>query len=128
MSENTVYVVGAGASKEANLPTGSELKDQIAKLLDFQFADIQRLLVPGLQQAVGGQILRDAGYLGLRIQPHKIFQALGVIPMAVREKDVAQINTTFGNEVGNFVAEPARVDKDTDMCLGIGNQITVDRI
>ncbi|MFC1650499.1 hypothetical protein ACFL2X_02915 [Candidatus Latescibacterota bacterium] len=32
----TVYVVGAGASKEANLPIGSELKGDIAKLLDFK--------------------------------------------------------------------------------------------
>jgi hypothetical protein len=33
MSMKTVFVIGAGASKEANLPTGSELKVQIANLL-----------------------------------------------------------------------------------------------
>lgn len=32
-----VYVIGAGASKEANLPTGHELKGRIAKLLDIGF-------------------------------------------------------------------------------------------
>lgn len=37
MTENTVYVIGAGASKEANLPTGEELKDIIARMLDFRF-------------------------------------------------------------------------------------------
>ena len=37
MSENTVFVVGAGASKEADLPTGYELKSQIARLLDMRF-------------------------------------------------------------------------------------------
>lgn len=33
----TVFVVGAGASKEANLPVGSELKKSIAKALDIRF-------------------------------------------------------------------------------------------
>ena len=33
MSINTVFVIGAGASKEANLPTGNELKSKIATLL-----------------------------------------------------------------------------------------------
>lgn len=37
MSVNTVFVVGAGASKEANLPTGYELKKQITRLLDIRF-------------------------------------------------------------------------------------------
>lgn len=37
VNNKTVVVVGAGASKEANLPTGRELKKQIAKLLDIRF-------------------------------------------------------------------------------------------
>lgn len=37
MSKKTVYIVGAGASYEANLPTGNELKDRIAELLDMRF-------------------------------------------------------------------------------------------
>lgn len=37
MSFNTVFVIRAGASKEANLPTGYELKSQIAQLLDMRF-------------------------------------------------------------------------------------------
>jgi hypothetical protein len=37
MSMNTVFVVGAGASQEANLPTGDELKRKIAQLLDVYF-------------------------------------------------------------------------------------------
>jgi hypothetical protein len=36
MSKNTVYVIGAGASKEVNLPTGKELKDKIVHMLDIQ--------------------------------------------------------------------------------------------
>jgi hypothetical protein len=34
--QNTVYVIGAGASKEANLPTGNELKGKIIKDLDIR--------------------------------------------------------------------------------------------
>jgi len=37
MTKNTVFVIGAGASKEANLPTGYELKSKISKLLDIRF-------------------------------------------------------------------------------------------
>jgi hypothetical protein len=37
MSQNTVFVIGAGASEEANLPTGYELKETISRLLDFKF-------------------------------------------------------------------------------------------
>jgi len=33
----TVFVLGAGASKEANLPIGTELKEQIAEALDIRF-------------------------------------------------------------------------------------------
>ncbi|MFC1488589.1 hypothetical protein ACFL6B_01945 [Thermodesulfobacteriota bacterium] len=37
MTKNTVFVIGAGASQEANLPTGSELKNKISRLLDIRF-------------------------------------------------------------------------------------------
>jgi len=37
MTQNTVFVIGAGASKEAGLPTGYELKSKISKLLDIRF-------------------------------------------------------------------------------------------
>lgn len=42
MSKKTVFVIGAGASAEAGLPTGDTLKDQISKLLYFKF-DFHRL-------------------------------------------------------------------------------------
>jgi hypothetical protein len=38
-SAKTVFVVGAGASKEVKLPIGSELKKSIAKALDIRFKD-----------------------------------------------------------------------------------------
>lgn len=47
MTENTVFVVGAGASKEANLPTGYELKSQIANLLDMRYDDFGSRLKHG---------------------------------------------------------------------------------
>jgi hypothetical protein len=37
MTKRTVFVVGAGASKEVNLPTGAELKLKIAGLLNMRF-------------------------------------------------------------------------------------------
>lgn len=37
MSKNTVFIIGAGASKEAGLPTGNELKEKISKLLNIKF-------------------------------------------------------------------------------------------
>jgi len=33
----TVFVIGAGASAAIGIPTGSELKEKIAKLLDIHF-------------------------------------------------------------------------------------------
>ena len=37
MSRKTVFVIGAGASSEVNLPTGRQLKEKIAQLLDIRF-------------------------------------------------------------------------------------------
>jgi hypothetical protein len=42
MSKNTVFVIGAGASKEVNLPSGYELKNKIAELLDIRFSPMGR--------------------------------------------------------------------------------------
>ncbi len=36
-NKKTLYIVGAGASSEANLPTGYELREKIAILLDIRF-------------------------------------------------------------------------------------------
>jgi hypothetical protein len=35
MNKNTVFIIGAGASKEVNLPTGYELKNKLAQFLDI---------------------------------------------------------------------------------------------
>jgi len=36
-NKKTLYIIGAGASSEAGLPTGYELKEKIAELLDMRF-------------------------------------------------------------------------------------------
>lgn len=35
LTQKTIFVVGAGASKEVNLPIGSELKKEIAEVLKW---------------------------------------------------------------------------------------------
>ncbi|PHS29388.1 MAG: hypothetical protein COA85_00595 [Robiginitomaculum sp.] len=37
MSKKTVFIIGAGASKEIGLPTGNELRETISRLLNLQF-------------------------------------------------------------------------------------------
>jgi len=54
MFENhTVIVVGAGASSECRLPTGTELKRQIATLLDIRFPN-------GFEQTSGDTAICEA--------------------------------------------------------------------
>lgn len=38
MKDKNIFVIGAGASREVNLPTGDELKEKIVKLLDIDFS------------------------------------------------------------------------------------------
>lgn len=47
MSGNTVFIVGAGASKEAKLPAGDEFKSDISRLLDLRFEELGRRLEHG---------------------------------------------------------------------------------
>jgi hypothetical protein len=49
----TVFVLGAGASKEALLPMGSELKARIAKFLDIRFES-------GIRQVSGDHLITEA--------------------------------------------------------------------
>ncbi len=41
--KSLVFVLGAGASKEVNLPVGSELKEQIAKVLDIRYESFRKI-------------------------------------------------------------------------------------
>jgi len=51
--KKTLIVVGAGASNEGNLPTGYELKERIAKILDIRFER-------GMRQVSGDQVVSQA--------------------------------------------------------------------
>jgi hypothetical protein len=53
MSENIVFVIGAGASKEVGLPTGLELKDTIAQLLNIKFEY-------GVKQVSGDYLIKES--------------------------------------------------------------------
>ncbi|WP_374972561.1 hypothetical protein [Spongiibacter marinus] len=52
MTKRTVFIVGAGASKEVNLPTGAELKSKIAGLLDMRFDTFGSSLQSGSHEIV----------------------------------------------------------------------------
>ena len=47
MGEQTVFVIGAGASKEVGLPTGDELKNLISKSLDIDTDAFDRKATSG---------------------------------------------------------------------------------
>lgn len=62
MKRKTAYIIGAGTSKEVNLPTGYELKIIIPKPLDVQFdwseqksGDI--VIVNSLRESVKNQMV-----------------------------------------------------------------------
>ena len=59
----TLFVIGAGASKEANLPVGTELKKQISSSLDIRFDDW------GHEQRSGDQIICNAFRVAARSEP-----------------------------------------------------------
>lgn len=52
-NSKTLFIVGAGASKEAGLPTGAELKGRIASTIDIRFED-------GFRQNRGDHIVTEA--------------------------------------------------------------------
>lgn len=57
LSKPTLFFIGAGCSKEFQLPLGAELKESIAKHLDIRFDEWGRNLVSGDAQIV--QVLRQ---------------------------------------------------------------------
>jgi hypothetical protein len=47
MAQNTVFVIGAGASSEVGLPTGEGLKEEISSLLNGSFDIMGKWKGPG---------------------------------------------------------------------------------
>ena len=82
----TVFVVGAGASKEANLPIGSELKKSIAKVLDirfergFQMVSGDHDIVEALRVAVAGS---DPQSRGINSFIHAGWRIRDAMPQAI---------------------------------------------
>jgi len=98
MSNKTVFVVGAGASEEANLPTGDGLKTEIAKLLDIQF------------DHVFGEKLQSGD--------HKIVQAL---------RFVVQRNNRSRRDISPFLEEVWHIRDALPLAISIDNFIDAHR-
>lgn len=58
MSHSIVFIIGAGASEEAKLPTSNELKQRVSQLLDFKFN--------GFEQTSGDHAIVEALRLHVR--------------------------------------------------------------
>jgi hypothetical protein len=71
-NKSLVLVIGAGASKEAGLPLGSELKSHIAKALDIRFDISGTQRISGDQKIEGALRIITQGPNGIRgdINPH----------------------------------------------------------
>ncbi len=87
MTERTVFIVGAGASKEVNLPTGAELKLKIANLLDMRFNQFGRGLESGSHEIVAALRARVLGADGRQgdINPylHEAWHIRDALPQAI---------------------------------------------
>lgn len=84
MSIETVFVIGAGASQEVNLPTGYELKSKISKLLDIRFTHQQisgdYIIAESLRE-----IVKDPSGRGGDIKPylHEAWHIRDALPLAI---------------------------------------------
>lgn len=86
MTKKTVFVIGAGASTEANLPTSDELKSEISGLLDICFDDWDK-------QISGDHVIKEALHMLVRgtdgrkgdINPylHEAWRIRDALPQAI---------------------------------------------
>jgi hypothetical protein len=103
-SGKTLYIVGAGASSEANLPTGSQLKKSIADLLDIQFKD-------GLSQSSGDRCIFEALRIHAR-QPEVIEKNINTyIHAAWRIRDAMPLAIS----IDNFI-DTHNSDRNIELC------------
>lgn len=78
----TVFVIGAGASCEAGLPAGTQLKQRIAEVLDIRFNHREQISGDyGITRALREAVESDDGRSG-NINPHlhKAWQIRDVVP------------------------------------------------
>lgn len=87
MNRSTVFVIGAGASKEADLPTGDELKEKISDLLNMRFNDFGSRLESGDNVIVGSLRLHARQPDGQQgdINPflHEAWHIVDAMPQAI---------------------------------------------
>ena len=84
--QNTVFVIGAGASQEADLPTGDGLKSKISELLDIRFGESNRL-ENGDDTIVGAlkrhALQSDGGWGDINPYLHEARRISGALPLAI---------------------------------------------
>jgi len=98
MNPQTVFVIGAGASKEVNLPTGYELKQSISSLLDITFDYTQQKSGdPQIVSALRAIVKKPDGQRG-DIKPylHEAWHIRDALPLAISIDNF--IDSQRGNE------------------------------
>ncbi len=87
MSQNTVFVVGAGASEEAGLPTSDKLKRKISSLLDIRLNEYNNCLECGDDTILKALILhvRQLDRISGNISPYlqEARNISGALPLAI---------------------------------------------
>jgi hypothetical protein len=85
MDNKVVFIIGAGASKEAGLPTGVELKQKISNMLDIRFDHYdQKSGDYSITQALRNLVQTEDGQRG-DINPyiHQAWHIRDALPMAI---------------------------------------------
>jgi len=97
LAKKTVYVIGAGASYEASLPTGNELKERIAGLLDMRFEmNTQKSGDYEIQQALRQHTKEDRSLKLLNSYLHECRHISANMPLAISIDNF--IDSERGNE------------------------------
>lgn len=83
--QKTLFIIGAGASKEANLPVGAELKKLISKVLDIRFDDFGHDLKSGDRIICGAFHAAVQNKQGRDINPylHSCWHIRDAMPQAI---------------------------------------------
>ncbi len=102
MSMNTVFVIGAGASKEANLPTGDDLKNKISHLLNIHYS------VPSKLKS-GDNLIFQALYIFAKNSGNPDINLY--VPEALRIKDALPL----ASSIDNFI-DQHRENKKIALC------------
>lgn len=107
----TTFVVGAGASKEADLPTGEGLKNDISGLLSFERSPDNNLTTRG--QGRNGRVYQALQGAAQRFKkPHEVPAALQALLAAA---DRIRVALPAAPSIDNFIDSHAG-DNDVELC------------